>query len=374
MTLAIVLATSLACGSSEEWDAPLRPVRVHRVVEEVTSDGLRYSADIRPAELVTVSFKSGGYVEEITQRRGIGGRLRKLQEGDLVRQGDVLARLRQPDFAEASNQAEARVAEARANHDRLSDDLARAERLVASNSMARAEYESIQAAHSSSLARLQGAEAALAGAQLVTGDTTLRSPLRGVVLERGVEQGALVGPGSVAFVLGSVDRVRAIFGAPGEVVDEFDVGQRLRVTVDSIAGEDFMGVITAISPAADPFTRVFDVEVTLDNAEGRLKPGMIATVLVDSGDPEAAAGEALALVPLNAIVRPPGRTEGYALYVIEAGEGATLARIREVELGDVFGNRVAIRSGLEPGEVIVVTGATLVVDGEAVAVIPGSGN
>lgn len=369
-----VLAAVGGCRSESDWQTPKRPVRVHRVTQESTADGLRYSADIRPSELVTIAFKSGGYVEEISQRRGVGGRLRKLQEGDLVSAGEVLARLRQPDFVEVTNQAEARVEEARAGHQRLTDDLERAERLLASNSIPRAEYDAMASAQASSLARLRGAEAGLAEARLVTGDTTLRSPLRGLVLERGVEPGALVGPGSVAFVLGAVDRVRAVFGAPGEVVDRFSVGRPLQVAVDSIPGEVFAGVITAISPSADPFTRVFDVEVTVGNQDGRMKPGMIATVLVDSGDGATAAAQALALVPLNAIVRPPGETEGYAVFVVEEVDSGTVARLRSVSLGDVFGNRVAVSSGLMIGETVIVTGATLVVDGEVVAIIPGEGS
>ena len=77
-------------------------------------------------------------------------------------------------------------------------------------------------------------------------------------------------------------------------------------------------------------------------------------------------------MPLSAVVRPPGEPEGYAVYVVDSdGEGgAAVARLRRVALGEALGNTIAVTEGLKPGEKVIVTGATLVVDGQPVRVVP----
>ena len=75
-------------------------------------------------------------------------------------------------------------------------------------------------------------------------------------------------------------------------------------------------------------------------------------------------------MPLNAVVRPPGDPTGYAVFVVEELDGRVIARLRRVQLGDVTGNLIHIRTGLEGGERVVVRGATLAVDSQAVRIIP----
>jgi multidrug efflux system membrane fusion protein len=75
-------------------------------------------------------------------------------------------------------------------------------------------------------------------------------------------------------------------------------------------------------------------------------------------------------VPLSAIVRPPGRTQGYAVVVVEAAAGPAVARVREVEPGDVRGGRIEVAKGVQAGELVVVSGASFLADGQAVTVVP----
>ena len=130
----------------------------------------------------------------------------------------------------------------------------------------------------------------------------------------------------------------------------------------------FRGQITRVAPSADPSSRVFEVEVTIPNQDGALKSGMIAALEVDHRG--AAAPTTGRLVPLNAVVRPPGQAQGYAVYVVEGPTGKQHARLRRVELGDVSGNLIRVTSGLQGGERVIVRGATLAVDSQAVRIIP----
>jgi RND family efflux transporter MFP subunit len=146
------------------------------------------------------------------------------------------------------------------------------------------------------------------------------------------------------------------------------LGTELDVATEAFGETRFRGRVTAISPAADQQSRVFNVEVTLPNQDGRLKPGMIGRVEVAAG-PIASASEAdgAVAVPLVAVVQSGG-DQGYAVFVVSGAGEKAVARARRVALGDVRGNAVTVTSGLAAGEQVVVSGASLLIDGEAVRV------
>jgi multidrug efflux system membrane fusion protein len=192
--------------------------------------------------------------------------------------------------------------------------------------------------------------------------------MSGVVLERRVEAGVLAGTGTIGFVIGRVAPVKAVFGVPDLLVHRITRGIELDVATEAFADARFRGRVTAISPAADQQSRVFNVEVTLPNNDGRLKPGMIGRVEIVAGStasPENGAVE----VPLVAVVQAGKSGQGYAVFVVE-GAADPVARRRPVVLGDVRGNAVAVTRGLQPGERIVISGASMLVDGETVHVVP----
>jgi len=115
---------------------------------------------------------------------------------------------------------------------------------------------------------------------------------------------------------------------------------------------------------------VFSVEVTIPNPERQLKAGMIATVTVDApASPQIAPG--LLTVPIAAIVKSPRTAGGYGVFLAEGGGERTTARARDVGLGAIAGNRVAVTAGLVEGDRVIVSGASLLTDGDSVRVIPG---
>jgi multidrug efflux system membrane fusion protein len=188
-----------------------------------------------------------------------------------------------------------------------------------------------------------------------------------VVLERRVEIGMLAGAGTVAFVLARVSEIKAMLGVPDHVIQRLTVGHPLVITTEAFPGESFSGRVTAIAPSADPQSRVFAVEVTIPNRDGRLRPGMVGAVeLPTAGEP---AGDDVA-VPLTAVVRANGDAAGFAVFVVTPGDGGDIAHLRPVQLGSPSGNVVAVTNGLAAGERVIVMGATLLTDGDRVRVIP----
>lgn len=353
-SLFIVTLIGLARCSGEPPKALPLPVTVHVVSGGTTGGGPRYSASIRPDVQVDAAFKVGGYVEEILQVQGADGRRRNVQDGDFVRRGTVLARVRDREYRDALAQAQAVLTQAKADFDRVAQ-------LYENRSVSKSDYDAAYAKYTANQAQHDQAALNLS-------DCTLRAPLDGYVLRRAVEVGALVTPGVAGFSVGDLRSVKVVFGVPDMLVGAMKLGAPQSVAAEAVPGPPLRGRITRVAPSADAASHVFEVEVTIPNADGRLKPGMIAALEV-AGAP-ASATTAMTLVPLNAVVRPPGDASGYAVFVVDSHSGQETARLRRVQLGDVSGNLIRVTAGLEGGERVIVRGATLAVDSQDVRIIP----
>ena len=366
--------------------------------------------------MVEIAFKVAGYVENIKRQDE-----RHIQAGDTVGKGTVLAQLRQSDYVAKVNEARSQQGEARsaldtnnaqlkeavtsvetsraqlkdaeAAFERAKLDFGRAQALFATQSItkpdfdaAKERYEIAKAKYDAAKAQLAVAEAKVSTAKfqigaaesrvktseaivytasIPLGDAQLKSPLSGVVIERKVEVGQLVSTGTPAFVLADLSSVKAAFGVPDMSLKNFNLGDTLTMTTDAIPGTEFTGHISRISPAADQSSRVFDVEVTIPNEQGLLKPGMIASMNVN----ETATTTEVPVVPLTAVTKSKADPNVYAVMVVEDAGAKQIARMRNVTLGESFGNSVAVNSGVKAGEVVITTGVTQVVDGEEVRVI-----
>jgi RND family efflux transporter MFP subunit len=165
--------------------------------------------------------------------------------------------------------------------------------------------------------------------------------------------------------------VKARFGIPDAMIQSVALGAEINVTIEALAGASLSGRITGIAPAADAQSRVFDIEVTVPNAAGHLRPGMIGTVaLGPDGNGLRAASAPVLTVPLTAVVRAEPGSEQFAVFVTERKGSEEIARLRRVTLGEVLGNGIAVREGVKLGDRVVVSGATLLVDGDTIRAIP----
>lgn len=366
----IVSVIGLAGCATPRADEPTaaRPVRVAAASIPQAPRGLRYAVTTQPSESVTVAIKANGYVATVQQVRGDDGRPRTLQPGDVVRAGTVLVRVREAEYLERLHQAEGSLEEVMAGQDKARLDLDRARALFEAESLTTPDRDAAQAAFDGATARVAAARAQVEAARLALADCVLTAPIDGVVLERRIEAGMLAGAGTVAFVLGRVADVKAIFGVPDGIVSDLRTGLPLTMTTEAFPGASFPGRVTGVAPSADSQSRVFAVEVTLPNRDGRLRPGMIGAIeITPSSATTSPAGVA---VPLEAIVRASQAPDGYGVFVVEAVDGRVVARARSVRLGPAVGNAVAVTEGVRAGERVVVMGATLLAHGEPVRIIP----
>jgi RND family efflux transporter MFP subunit len=213
---------------------------------------------------------------------------------------------------------------------------------------------------------LPAAQALVQGRMIPLQDTALKAPLNGLVLQKSVEKGTLVSPGKIGFVVADTSSVKAAFGVADIAVPEMKLGSKLTVETEIMPGAEFQGQLTSVFPAADPKSRAFNVEVTIPNPKYLLRPGMIVSLRVGS----KRAVQAQPVVPLNAVVKSKTDPKCYAVFVVIEQSGRQIARVRDVKLGETYGNTIAVTDGVKEGDRVITIGVILVKDGDPVKVIP----
>ena len=339
------------------------PVRLAKVISYTSAEGLRYSASIVPFAQASLSFKSSGYVTSIQQVVGADGRRRDVGTGDYVVSGAVLARIRQQDLKNQVDQAEAQVSQATAQHVQAGQDYERAKALYAAQSLTRPDFDQAQAKFDSTLAAVNQTNAVLHQAQLALDDSDLKAPFSGYILTRSIELGNLASPTATAFTIADTSAVKVSFGVPDYALRHLHLGQEFTIRLQDDP-KGYQGRVTSISPSADERNRVFNVEVTVSNHSGSLKPGMIASISL-SGVPQPPVPS----VPLSAIVPYPSERGRFAVMVAQQRSGKWTASLREVQLGATHEGSIAV-VGVQPGEKVIAVGAQLLTDGEPIEVIP----
>lgn len=381
----ISLAAALFTGCQQQEQAARRqPVAVRTVAAEISNETneARYSGIVTPNTQADLAFRIPGYVEQI----GMTGN-RELQEGDYVAAGTMLARLRASEYQTKVGYASsvaagaaasldgllAQLSEAEANLVQAASDFERAQALFSERALTKADFDAAQASKNAAAARKEAMTAQIAAqrariegagtqhteASLTLADTVLTAPFAGVLISKRIARGSLVTAGAPAFVIADTRTAKVSFGVPDMALSNFPPGRLLAVGAEAIPDRQFLGTVAIISPAADPTSRVFGVEVAIPNASQALKIGMVATVIA-AGKKEPVQTPS---VPLAAVVKSPS---GYGVYTVENNR----VRLQPVTLGAVRGNAVAITTGLNPGQRVIATGGLQLTDGEEVRLIP----
>jgi len=353
-----------ACNSASSSSPPLTPVNLAEVQTLTVGRVVKYSANIIPYSQVDLAFQSGGYVSSIRQVRGTDGRERNIDTGDWVVKGTTLATVDQQNYQQKLDQAKAQLANAQADYEHAKLQFDRTSALYAAQSATKPDYDQANAAFKSAAAQVDAAKASLSEAQIALGYCFLKAPFDSWIVKRNVDVGALVGAATNGFTVADTRIVKAVFGVPDFAIGKVRLGQPLVVATDALPG-NFDGRITAISPAADPKSRVYSVEVSIANPKNLLKSGMIASIGLGGQE----LPHAVTAVPLSSIVRAPDKTGGFAVLVAEGTGDVVTVRARTVEVGETYGNLVAITAGVQPGDRVVTTGASMVKSGEQVRVI-----
>lgn len=360
--LICLLTVSLLLGCNKESDvkqaaavndpmlvtaapALIESLRLAEVAAEPVAETLRVAGNI-------------GFDEQRLTRIGasITGRVVQIdaQLGQQVRKGDVLARL---NSAELSEQQLAYL-KALAQLELNKRNAERAKALFEADVIGAAELQRRESEYKISTAetraaadqlRLLGVTDAAIARLGKTGEVDSVTPvvasLGGVVVERKLLQGQVVQPSDILFAVADLSRLWAVAQVPEQQVGQVKVGQSVSIEVPALGNEKLVGKLIYVAQTIDPETRTVLVRTELDNSDGRLKPAMLATMLI-----EARPVERLVL-PASAVVR-----ENDAEHVFVA-EGDGVFRLLPVKLGPEQGGKRVVLSGLKGGEKLVVEGA-----------------
>ncbi len=361
-----VAATMLVgCSKATSEQRALVPVRTAAVQTIDTGVGNTYSANIQPYQQVELAFKSSGYLASIRQVRDADGHMRNIDQGDYVTKGTVLATVQQDDFQQKLAQAKAQLDKSQADHERASLSFGRMSALYAAGAATKPDYDDTDAQNKSTAAAVDAAKAQVTEAQIALDYCQLKAPFDSWVLKRNVDVGMLVSAATSGFTLADTRSVKAVFGVPDTAIARVKLGSPQTVTTEALPNS-FSGHITSISAAADPKSRVYSVEVRIDNPQNLLKSGMIASISIGAGQ----AISRVTVVPLSAVIRSPSNPNGFAVYVAEASGDTAKVHTQDVTLGDTYGNMIAVVNGVTLNDRVVTSGTNMIKNGDEVRVIP----
>jgi RND family efflux transporter MFP subunit len=342
---ALFMLVAAACrggGGPQQRTRPPPTVTAATVQVRDVPVEVRAPVDLRPLAQADVGAKTIGYLDAVLVDRG-----------DKVKKGQLLALVRPSDLPDqlasargTLSQAQAAVVLARANKER-------ADRLAPSGVVSQQDLQ--QATNA-----LAGAEATLAASQanvgvLATrlGETRIESPLDGVVSQRRLDPGALVGPASGTSSIVTVERIdvlRVFIPVNEREVGNLRVGQDAHVELDAFPDRSYGGKVVRISPAFDPVARTLDAEVHVKNP-GELRSGMYGRAAIVTAVHHDAVVVSASAVQVTNDVR--------VVYVLRGDK----VKRTEIRVGVDGGNWLEVTSGVSRGDEIVTAGTDALSDG-----------
>ncbi len=316
-----VLLLVLGAGAAAE------PLAVTEVQYETAAAERLFDGTVEAVHQATVSAQTGGRIAAVNY-----------DVDDYVEAGSVLVRFTDVEQTTALRQAEAQLAEARALLVEAGEELRRAESLRERGLGSQRDLDRSRAARDSGAARVESAESAVVAATQQLDYTVVKAPYAGIVTQRHVEVGETITTGQALMSGLSLEQLRVAVDIPQQVALAVRSGPRAavltsegRITPESIT----------VFPVADPVTNTFRVRLDLPGGQFGLYPGMFVKVSFEVGETERM------LVPATALVR---RSEVTAVYVV----GESGPRLRQVRVGQRFGDRYEILAGLARGERIAL--------------------
>ncbi len=387
-------------GNNPEAAVDREPVIPVTVAEAVTKDVIIYmtfTGKIEAFQDITIRSKVGGVLEEVL-----------FEEGDLVTEGQTLARVEDEEYVLAVREAEASLFSARSNlaktrrlsrpqeidaaratYERAQADFDKAritwernrrlyDKKVISRQaydLAKLDYQSRKAARDAAkrefdlvaagartedieMAKFQvkQTEARRSLAMKRLDDTRIKSPISGIVTRKMVDPGDLVAVGTEIANVVDITRVETEVGVTEKELPYLRLDSKVGAVVVAYPGRVFSGNVAFIGVKADEVTGTFPVKIEFDNPSGLLKPGMVAEVKI-----EREKHEDVIVIPQDAVL---DRVRDRVVFVIENGKSLE----RPLELGPFVGEEVIIKKGLAAGEIFVIIGQQRLKNGSKVRV------
>ena len=307
----------------EQWAATTAVIGTMEAVH-----GVMVSADL-PGSVARIAFESG----------------------QAVRQGDILVEL-------DTREEHAQLASLEAQRDLAKINYGRMQQLAKDGVISRMEYDQ-------ATAQQKQTEANVGEIRATIERKTIRAPFSGILGLRKVNLGQYLPAGSAVVQLQSLNPIYVDFGLPQQALGQVRVGRDLRVTSEDLVGKVFTGKVTALDSVVDQTTRNVQMQATLSNPEGKLRPGMFVQVEVTQG-----TSRPVITLPASAVSFAPYGDSVYVITELKDPKGKTYRGVRQqfVKVDGSRGDQVAVVSGLNPGDEVVTSGVFKLRNGAAVQV------
>ncbi|MEC5146117.1 efflux RND transporter periplasmic adaptor subunit [Chitinophaga sp. 212800010-3] len=331
----LLMAALLAsCGSRETQKTQQAAVKVSvlKVSASQLPRELSYSGSIEPDNTAEIGFAVPGVVNSIA-----------VEEGQTVKQGQLLASLDATEYSNALAIANAGLEQAEDMYNRLNE-------LYQKNSLPAKDYIDIKTKLAQARANKQINAKRIA-------DSRLYAPISGIITARKIERGSAAAPGMPAFTIVKTDMVYAKAAVPESEVGALSHGGIATVYIPTLA-DSVNGKVTIINPQADATSRTYNVKIKLNNNNGRLLPGMLTEIKVNTGTVVNNI-----TIPATAVIRDADDIT----YVFVTNPQQKAVRKR-ITVGGLTGkNEVVVTDGLKEGEQLIVAGLSNLKDGSAIS-------
>ncbi len=351
LRLAAVIAIAAALAGCQREEAPrppeVRPVRAITITKALAGDVVTLNGTVQAQTEINQAFRIGGRLIE-----------RNVSIGDTIRPGQPIARLDSQNEETALSSARAqfeaaraRQAEAASMYDRMTD-------LITDHSVSQAQFESAQTAARAAASATEAAQSQVTLAQTRVGDTRLVADVAGVVTAQGAEPGEVVGAGQMIVQVARDGGRDAVFDMPARAKAATSLNTPLTVALTADSKVTASALVREISPRADPLTGTFRVRAKLVNPPADMRLG--STVV---GRLKLAAAEVIEIPP-SAVVRSDRQS---SVWVVDPKTGTVSSRPIDIASSDP--NRVEVRGGLNPGDVVVTAGVQALRPGQKVTLL-----
>jgi membrane fusion protein, multidrug efflux system len=342
----LVACTQAAEKAVEE----VRPVRVVKIGVADSTRRVEYAGEVRARYETRLAFRVSGKITE-----------RMVDTGATVRRGQPVARIDASDLTLAVTSAKAQVASLESETALADAEYKRYRDLRERNFISQAEFDRRASTLSTAQSRLAAARAQERQAANQVGYATLVAETAGVVTAVEAEAGQVVAAGQTVAKVAQPGEKEVVLAIPESQVQFIQNSAAITVTLNAVPGKTWKGRLRELSPAADPATRTYPARITILAATDDVDLGMSARAVV-----EAAGGQAKRIeIPISAL---HSRGESAQVYLV--GADGTV-QPQAVKTAGVAGERVVVESGLNPGDVVVAAGASLLRPGQRVRVLNG---
>jgi RND family efflux transporter MFP subunit len=314
-------------GKKEEVKEEETKIKVYTTVallEEVDKTST-YTANVRADVVNQITPAMPGRIEKIY-----------VEIGDRVNKGQLLVQMESTNLQQQNTQLT-----------NLERDYARYNELLKVGGIAQQQVDQIKT-------QIEVLQTAIKNLQT---NTQLLSPISGIITARNYDNGDVFAQMPILTVQ-QMNPLKAIVYVSESYFTKVKLGMPVDIQLDVYENETFAGKVSLIYPTIDPATHTFGVQVTINNTDMRVRPGMYGRVTLNFG-----TGQSI-VVPDVAVQKQAGSNDRY-VFTVENGA----ARYRKVELGQRLGDSYEILSGINAGDVVVTAGHVRLIDGTEVEIV-----